>query len=61
MMENQMLNASDVSELLNIHVTTLVRNLNKIDLPYLRFGRCYKFKKEDVEKFIQRNMKNHAA
>jgi excisionase family DNA binding protein len=61
MMEIQMLSAKQVADMLSVDKTTLIRQLRKIDLPYIKFGRQYRFEKKDVEEFLRKRYQNHAS
>lgn len=56
-----MLSAKQVADMLSVDKTTLIRQLRKIDLPYIKFGRQYRFEKKDVEEFLRKRYQKHDA
>ncbi len=60
-MKNQWLGAREVAKLLNVHRSTLLRNLDELHLPYLRIGNLYRFDPKDVERFLQSRYQKNAS
>lgn len=53
----QLLNQAEAAEFLGTTVGTLNtwRHHGKIPLPFVRWGRCIRYKKSDLENFIENN------
>jgi excisionase family DNA binding protein len=60
-MENQILSAQMVADCLGVDKSTLIRNLSKTKIPYYRINRMYKFRKSDVEKWLDEHTVNKNA
>lgn len=61
MMENQILSAQAVADYLGVDKSTLIRNLSKTKIPYYRINRMYKFRKSDIEKWLDEHTVNKNA
>lgn len=57
---NNLFNTKQVSEWLGLPVKTLEcdRGRNLIGLPYIKIGRSIRYRKEDIEAFMNRNTFN---
>lgn len=60
-MENQILSAQAVADYLGVDKSTLIRNLSKTKIPYYRINRMYKFRKSDIEKWLDEHTVNKNA
>ncbi len=56
-MEDRLLSAKEVSEYLGVGRTTIYKWIERHDLPAHKVGRLWKFRKEEVDKWL----KNHQA
>lgn len=54
MSPDKLLTADDVADLLRIKVATVYAATRTGDLPHIRLGRSYRYKAEDVDRFIER-------
>ncbi len=53
MSKNALLTEQDVSELLQISVKTLQgQRWQKVGIPYLKIGRSVRYRRDDVERFL---------
>jgi excisionase family DNA binding protein len=53
--EKEFLSTSDVAEWLDVSTATIYKFVEKGDLPVYRLGRINKFRRCDIEEFIQKN------
>ena len=51
--EKSLWNVSDLSEYLGVKITTLYSWVELRSLPHLRLGRLVKFKKEDIDEWLE--------
>ena len=54
---DKLLTQDDVAEMLGVKAATLSvwRSAGRYDLPFIRVGRCIRYRAEDVERFIEAN------
>jgi len=52
-----LLKVSDVARLLNISQPQVYRLINKKKIPYHKFEGSYRFKKSDIDAYIEKNYK----
>lgn len=53
--EKEFLSTGDVAEWLDVSAATIYKFVEKGDLPVYRLGRINKFRRSDIEEFIQKN------
>lgn len=55
---NNLMTQEEVSEFLRVPLKTLYqwRCYNKYDLPFVKFGRGVRYRREDVEAFVERHL-----
>ena len=51
--DEKLLTAEDVSQYLGVNIETVWRYCREGSLKFFKFNRFYRFKKEDVENFIE--------
>ncbi len=53
--EQPLLNVKDISSLLKIDSSVIYSACNKGEIPFFKIGKLYKFKKEDIVKWLETN------
>ncbi len=58
--EEMLLNAKDVARFLKVETAFVYAACNKGEIPFLKIGKLYKFKKTDVLKWLEKEKQNKA-
>jgi excisionase family DNA binding protein len=62
-MENRLLSADDVADLLGVTSQTLAvwRSTGRYDLPFVKVGRLVRYRQADVDAFADRRTRRHTG
>jgi excisionase family DNA binding protein len=52
MLQEELLKSSEVAKLLNVSESTIRKWVHYGFIPHLKLGRCVRFNKEDIEKWL---------
>ena len=56
--EESLMNVKDVAKFLKVEVAVVYAACNKGEIPFLKVGKLYKFKKADVLKWLEKDKNN---
>ena len=57
MIDNRLISAQEVAKFLNVHQMTIYRWLKSNHLPGFKVGGVWRFRREDLNKYLETNMR----